>query len=78
MPNNRLQKRKYYTPPGSYDGLVQVSKKWIKAGWLRCSELNRIDKKGWTRYQGPPNSIMCQCLKAKSIKSTKAFPERIL
>lgn len=52
----------YYTPPGSYDGLVK-----IQGRWRRVNELNRIDKTGWVRWQGPPTRAMLKALRSETI-----------
>lgn len=66
------RKAKYYTPPGSYDGCVR-----IKTQWYRVTALNRIDKTGWVRWQGPPSRKMDEALKCcMAFESTVLFPER--
>jgi hypothetical protein len=54
--NNR--KAKYYTAPGSYNGAIKC-----RGMWLRFEELNRIDKTGWQRWQGPPSKAITNILK---------------
>jgi hypothetical protein len=43
---------KYFTFVGSYDGAVK-----IKGHWVRCVELNRIDKTGWERVHPTPAAL---------------------
>jgi len=63
---------RYYTPPGSYDGLIKVG-----GVWQRVKGLNRIDKDGWKRWQGPPTLAMERALKSKVMWSADAlFPGR--
>jgi len=65
---------KYYTPPGSYDGLVRLF-----SGWARVTELNRIDKTGWIRWQGPPSEAMRQALRMdRFMRAPERFPERLV
>lgn len=65
---------KYYTPPGSYNGLVKIGRYWH-----RVNELNRIDKSDWIRWQGPPTQAMLDALQyQKSTQAYVMFPERAI
>ncbi len=60
----------YYTPYGSYDGCVKIGGRW-----LRTSELNKIDKTGWVRWQGPPSPAMVKALREQPpVPATDRFP----
>ncbi len=64
----------YYTAPGSYDGLIK-----FKGKWIRVTELNRINKTGWTRWQGPPNQSMQKALKSLHVQTASStFPDRVI
>ena len=65
------KKANYYSPVGSYDGVV----KW-QGSWIRVSGLNRINKNGWTRWQGPPSKAICKAMRYQySIRVDLLFPE---
>ena len=64
----------YYTPPGSYNGLVKIN-----GNWRKVNGLNRIDKDGWTRWQGPPSIIMEDILNhADFTYAVLLFPRRAI
>ena len=64
-------KARYYTPPGSYDGLVKIDGRWVRA-----SGLNRISKVNWVRWQGPPSIHMERALRRSfSFIATALFPK---
>lgn len=68
MTSNR--QAKYYTPPGSYDGLIKIKRQWVRA-----KELNRIDKTGWVRWQGPPSDRMRKVLQGSVVLGARElFP----
>lgn len=50
----------YFVYIGSFDGAVK-----IKGRWVRAIELNRIDKTGWTRWQGPPSPAITRATKTQ-------------
>ena len=52
-------KIQYFTFVGSYDGAIK-----IKGRWVRASQLNRIDKTGWDRWQGPPSPAIIKAIEA--------------
>jgi len=65
---------KYFTYAGSYFGAVKVHGRW-----LRIKHLNRIDKTGWDRHQGPPNGSMMIALRhGQLFDARKIFPDRII
>jgi hypothetical protein len=64
---------KYYSFVGSYDGAVK-----IKRRWTRVVELNRIDKTGWDRVQGPCPEAVAHAVKTQPPqKATVLFPHLV-
>jgi hypothetical protein len=48
---------KYFSFVGSYEGCLKRGRLWV-----RCKNLNYIDKTGWDRHQGPPTPGMLKAL----------------
>ena len=62
----------YYSYVGSYDGAVKLA-----GGWVRVVELNRIDKTGWTRWNGPPSAAIVKATRTQpAMQATDLFPDR--
>lgn len=60
----------YYHVIGLDDGLVKLGGRW-----LRVTGLNRIDKTGWVRWQGPPTRAMEKALREQPpVPATERFP----
>lgn len=56
MSTNRTAE--YYSEVGSYSGVIK------KYGtWLAVTDLNRIDKTGMQRWQGPPSKAISKAMK---------------
>lgn len=63
----------YYAPYGSYDGTIK-----IQGQWIRATGLNRINKTGWIRWQGPPSETIILALKnQKSTSAVELFPDLV-
>jgi len=60
---------KYFSLVGSYFGGIK-----IKGHWVRVHDLNRIDKIGWDRHQGPLTPAMAASLKQQSTRADVMFP----
>ena len=60
----------YYSSVGSYDGAIKIGRKWVRA-----VELNRIDKTGWNRRQGPMNAAIAKAIKSQPpMQAVELFP----
>lgn len=60
----------YFTFVGSYDGAVK-----IRGHWVRVVELNRINKTGWSRHQGPISPAMARAVREQPpTKAVDLFP----
>ena len=49
---------KYFSLTGSYEGGIKLNGRWTRA-----QNLNKIDKTGWERHQGPLTPAMAACLR---------------
>ncbi len=61
---------KYFSLVGSYSGGVLIGRRWV-----RVKDLNRIDKAGWERHQGPLTPAMSRCLKGYVMSAEALFPD---
>lgn len=60
---------KYFSLVGSYEGGVLYHGKWI-----RVQDLNKIDKRGWERHQGPLTAAQAKALLQNAINAIELFP----
>ena len=66
------RRAKYFSFVGSYEGVIK-----IKGKWIRAIELNRIHKEDWIRWQGPPSPAIIRAVKTgEPFQATLLFPER--
>lgn len=64
----------YYSRIGSFDGAVKIGGRWIRA-----IELNRIDKTGWKRWQGPPSPALARAMREQPpIQAAALFPDLVV
>ena len=54
----------YFSMVGSYRGGIKLHGRWVSV----C-ELNRIDKTGWKRHQGPLTAAQQRALRQKPIRA---------
>ena len=70
---DKNSKSKYFSFVGSYEGLIKTC-----CGWTAVKELNRINKDGWIRWQGPMSNSMSKAWNQRSslIPAVELYPER--
>lgn len=59
---------KYYSMIGSHEGAIKIGRAWI-----HVTDLNRIDKSGWIRWQGPPSEALTKAMREKSITAVEVI-----
>lgn len=61
---------RYFTFVGSCDGAIKIGRRWVRA-----VELNRIDKTGWKRWQGPASPAIAKAIKSQPpTQAAELFP----
>jgi len=59
----------YYSEVGSYRGCVKIDGKWVPV-----TNLNYVNKRGWSRFQGIPTPAMQRAMRFAPIDGRRLFP----
>jgi len=61
-------KARYFSLIGSYEGVIKV-RVGLNQRWVHVTDMNRIDKTGWVRWQGPASKRISEVLREPSVKA---------
>ncbi len=62
----------YFSEVGSYRGCVLMRGRWVSV-----KDLNKINKRGWKRHQGPATNAMQSAMLHQPLRAEQLFPHLI-